>query len=161
VHDDNATSSDGRPVIGYREYVAFPEWGINHIRAKVDTGARTSAIHVDHVEDLGEGRVRFDVVLKRTDPPEKYVPVEAELVRTSTVKPSTGKTQQRPVVRAMIHVGPVRKEIEISLVSRPHMTCRMLLGRTALGGDFLIDASLDHTLGRPKVKKRRRAEETS
>lgn len=128
---------DGPIVVGWRELIAFPEWGVKRIRAKIDTGARTSAIHVEEIEELPGDRVRFELVLR--EKPERRIKwVEAELARQSRVKPSHGEAQQRLVVRTRIRLGPVEREIEVGLVSRRHMLCRMLLGRTAMEG-LLVD----------------------
>ena len=136
-----------KKIIGRREYVAFPDWGIRGVEAKVDTGARTSAIHVDNVKRLSEQRVRFDVVLNRKV--DKRVQVEADLVRYSRVRSSTGHLQERLVVATTMRIGTVRRRIELSLVSRKQMLCRMLLGRTALGG-FLVDVDAKHLHGTRK-----------
>ncbi len=137
-----------KPIIGRREYVAFPEWGIRGVEAKIDTGARTSAIHVDNIKRLAGDRVRFDVVLSRRKP-DKCVRVEANLVRFTRVRSSTGHQQERFIVAARMRIGDIRRRIELSLVSRKHMLCRMLLGRTALS-DFLIDVNVKHLHGVPK-----------
>lgn len=144
-----------KPVIGRREYVAFPDWGIRGVEAKIDTGARTSAIHVDNIKRLSGERVRFEVVLSRRRP-NKRVQVEADLVRVTRVRSSTGHQQERFVVAARMRIGSVRRRIELSLVSRKHMLCRMLLGRTALSG-FLIDVNVKHVHGvpRPRASKGR------
>lgn len=137
-------------VIGWREKIDLPGWGLMRVRAKIDTGARTSAIDVADIEDLGDGRVRFCVVYHH-DPERVTRWIYADSVRTSTVKPSHGERQQRHVCETMVCIGKVRKRIEVSLVSRRGMLCRMLLGRTALGG-LLVDASNKYVLtnaGRP------------
>ena len=137
-----------KPIIGRREYVAFPEWGIKGVEAKIDTGARTSAIHVDNIRRLPGERVRFDVVLSRRKP-DRRVQVEADLVRFTRVRSSTGHQQERFVVATKIRIGDIKRNIELSLVSRKQMLCRMLLGRTALS-DFLIDVDVKHLHGVPK-----------
>lgn len=142
---------NAKPIIGRREYVAFPEWGIKGVEAKIDTGARTSAIHVDNVERLPGDRVRFDVVLSRRKP-EKCVSVEADLVRFTRVRSSTGHQQERFVVATKMRIGTISRKIELSLVSRKQMLCRMLLGRTALS-DFLIDVNVKHLHGVPKRRE--------
>ncbi|MFG0312574.1 MAG: ATP-dependent zinc protease, partial [Phycisphaerales bacterium] len=120
--------------------------------AKIDTGAQTSAIHVEHLEVLDGSRVRFDVVVARATKkrPERTVSVETDLVRTARVRPSTGKLQRRPVVEALVQIGPVARRVELSLVSREHMLCRMLLGRTALAGSVLVDVSQTYLLTNAK-----------
>lgn len=148
---------DRRSIIGLREYVSFPEWDVPDIVAKVDTGARTSALHVENIKKLPGGRVRFEVVLSRKDP-DRRVPVEEEIVRVTRVRPSTGHATERFVVATKVALGNIEKVVEFSLVSRKHMLCRMLLGRIALEGDFLVDVGLRYALGKPqKVRKPRKA----
>lgn len=139
--------SGAATVIGWREYVALPDWGIDALRAKIDTGARTSALHVVHCMERSAGLVTFDVVLSRQHP-ERTVRVEAGVVRTSRVRSSNGQVQSRPVVAARIRLGGLLKTIEVGLVERPHMLCRMLLGRSALGTDFVVDPVRKYLLGR-------------
>ena len=125
--------SDGRPIIGWREFVALPDWGIDRVRVKTDTGARTSAIHVTDYEELEDGTARFDVVISER-PKRRTVHVRAPLVREAVVKPSSGKRQHRPVVKTTLRLGGIEKQIEITLVCRKGMLCRMLLGRTSASG---------------------------
>ena len=132
-------------TIGWREKVALPAWGVSGIRAKIDTGARTSAIHVGSMNELPDGRLRFEVVV-REKPARVAVWVEATPVREARVKPSSGQSQQRPVFRTLLRVGDTEHEIELSLVSRKGMLCRMLIGRTALRGVFAVDPSRSYLL---------------
>jgi hypothetical protein len=128
-----------RLVIGWNEYVDLPDWGIRRLRAKVDTGARNSALHVENVRELPRGRVRFDVVLHRRKR-DRRVQVLAPVRRRARVRSSNGEYEQRIFVATLLRIGPVEKEIEISLVDRGRMIHRMLLGRSALHGDFWVDA---------------------
>jgi len=148
------TSTNHRPIVGWREYVGFPEWGIRRVEAKVDTGARTSALHVDNVKRLTGDRVAFEVVLSRENL-DKRTSVVAKIARVSRVRSSNGHQQTRYVVETTIRIGHARRRIETSLVCRKHMLCRMLLGRTALSG-FLIDVDLKHEQGPPRSPKRRK-----
>jgi len=143
-----------KPIIGWRELVEFPDWGIEGVVAKIDTGARTSAIHVEEIKKLKGNRVKFFVVTRRRTP-VRHVPVKADLVRTTRVRSSSGHTQERYVVAARVRIGPVTKRVEMSLVRRGHMLCRMLLGRTALEG-FLVDVNQRHVFGAPVRRKKRR-----
>lgn len=139
------TSQSGTPTtIGWREKIDLPEWGLMRIRAKIDTGARTSAIDVADIEELGEGKIRFRVVYHH-DPEQITRWIHADTVRTSTVRPSHGESQERYVCETLVRIGEVERRIEISLVSRKGMLCRMLLGRTALDG-LLVDASRMYVL---------------
>lgn len=137
-----------KPVLGWREWVSFPAWGIHRVRAKVDTGARTSAIHCSHIEHVGEDRVRFRVILSRKNP-EKFVEVEAPLSRRTVVKPSSGHRHERVVVEAPVRIGQVEKVIEVTLAEREGMLLRMLLGRTAIRPEFVVDPSLRYVQGKP------------
>jgi hypothetical protein len=139
-------------IIGWREKVALPDWGIDSIKTKIDTGARTSAIHVADLEPLPGNRVRFNVIvaMDESNAATVSVPVEADIVRISRVRLSHGRRQQRPVVATRMRLGPVERMIELSLVCRKHMLCRMLLGRMALKGNFLIDPSKRSRRRRPE-----------
>jgi hypothetical protein len=144
-------------VIGWREYVALPEWGVTHLKAKADTGARTSAIDVANIEQLpgGEnGRVRFDLIVDRAHP-DARVRIEADLVRTSRVRSSLGRIHERPVIETSIRIGPITKRVQFGLVCRKRMLCRMLLGRTALSPEFVVDPAHRYLHGRPRKKRKR------
>jgi len=126
------------PVAGWRERVTLPGWGLKGVRAKLDTGARTSAIDVAQYEELPGGRVRFEVV-GRHKPERRTRWVEAPIARRSVVKPSHGERQERLVCLTPVRFGPIEAEIEIGLVCRRNMLCRMLLGRRALAGLVVVD----------------------
>ncbi|MBO6739074.1 MAG: ATP-dependent zinc protease [Phycisphaerales bacterium] len=145
--------TQGEPtIIGWREKIDLPEWGLKRVRAKTDTGARTSAIDVADIEELEDDEIRFRVVYHHD--PEKITRwIHARTVRKSTVKPSHGEPQQRYVCETLVRIGKVQRRIEISLVSRKGMLCRMLLGRTALDG-LLVDASRMYVLTDSKRKPR-------
>ncbi|MFG0331666.1 MAG: ATP-dependent zinc protease [Phycisphaerales bacterium] len=143
---------DGRLVVGWRERIDLPEWGVHFIRAKIDTGARTSAIHVEDIEPVGEDRVRFRVVVNREG--DRSIPVEADVVRRSRVRPSHGRVQERFVVATKVQIGEVVKRIEFSLVCRQHMLCRALIGRRALDDDFFVDASRAYLVSSRKRRTR-------
>lgn len=144
---------NGLLVIGWQEYVALPDWNIPYIRAKADTGARSSAVDVLALEELPGGRVRFDVALSRSNR-EKLVRVEADVTRRTRVRSAHGTTQHRLFVETDIRVGPVEKTIELGLVCRKKMICRMLLGRTALSGSFLVDSDTRFLFGDRKHHQR-------
>jgi len=142
-----------RPHIGRIERIALPEWGIRSLRAKVDTGAHTSSIHVDSIDEIGEDRIRFEVMLsKRPDGRRKVV--EADVVRRTRIRPSTGRAQRRFVVATLMCIGELQREIEISLFCRKGMRHRMLLGRTAISGEFLVDPDATYLLGAPHIPRR-------
>ena len=125
-------------VAGWRERVDLPDWGISRIRAKLDTGARTSALHVTGVTDLGNGLVAFEVLPRRRS--DRRVPVTAPVVRQARVRSSTGSVTTRMVVRTRLRFGPIDREIELTLVDRGAMIHRMLIGRSGLTG-VVVDPS--------------------
>jgi hypothetical protein len=140
-------------TLGWRERVDIPAWGLRGVRAKIDTGARTSAIDVARYELIGEDRVRFEVVA-RCRPTRKTKWVEAERSRTARVRPSSGDVQERVVCTVRVRIGPVEEEIDVSLVCRHGMLCRMLIGRRALEGRFLVDPSRKYLLPRGEGARR-------
>lgn len=130
-------------VVGWNEYVEFPEWGVKRLGAKVDTGAKTSALHVDEIKLLPRGRIGFLVVVHRTKR-DRRIPVKAKIARRARVKSSNGHFESRYFVKTLMRLGAVEKEIELSLVDRGNMIHRMLLGREALRGDFVVDVGRRH-----------------
>src|SRR5512145_1423489 len=95
-------------VIGSVELIDFPEWGIAGLRAKVDTGARSSALHVENIEELPGSWVEFDIRLHRKNN-ERRRRVRARISRHGRVKPSSGETQARLFVRTILRLGPVER----------------------------------------------------
>ena len=135
-----------KSIVGWNEYIDLSEWGISRLGAKVDTGAKTSALHVENIKLLPRGRIGFDVMVHRTKR-NRRIPVKTKIVRRSRVKSSNGEFESRYFVRTRMRLGSTEKEIEISLVDRGKMIHRMLLGREALKGDFVVDVSRRHILG--------------
>jgi hydroxyacylglutathione hydrolase len=127
-------------VIGWREWVGLPDLGIAAVRAKTDTGAKTSALHAERIVVVapadGPRRVSFVICLDD----EVEILAEAELVDERVVRSSTGEEQLRPIIRTDIAIGDRRWPIEISLTSRDLMGYRMLLGREGMAG-LLVDPS--------------------
>ncbi|MEQ8818709.1 MAG: RimK/LysX family protein [Sumerlaeia bacterium] len=127
-------------TVGWTEYVGLPELGIDRLDAKVDTGARTSALHVENVVKRKDGLLEFDVVLSRKKL-NRRVRVSAPILKRAKVRSSTGEYHERYFIKTRLRLGPVEKDIELSLVSREKMVFRMLIGRKALERDFLVDVS--------------------
>jgi hypothetical protein len=140
-----------RPVLGWKERVRLPEWGFE-LRAKLDTGARTSALHVRDLEivEAADGdRVRFDVVLGTRRAPEHH-PVEAPLVGFRRVRDTGARSEHRPVIRTRVLVGPLELDTEMTLTDRSGMNFRLLLGRRALDGHCLVDPAHGYLAGPPR-----------
>lgn len=144
-------------TIGWTEYIDFPQWEIVGLEAKVDTGARTSAIHVENLEAISHDRVSFEIMTGRKRPFRRKS-VESRISKWARVRSSTGVYTERCFVRTQVKVGPVVKSIEVSLVCREKMQFRMLLGRTAIEHDFLVDVSKRKVItSRPRRKKKKAA----
>jgi len=138
-------------VIGWREVAALPDWGIDAVNAKADTGARTSAIDVLDLEELPGDRVRFHVArFRRNRDRERAVEVIAPIVRRSRVRSAHGTTQDRLFVATTLRIGDHAKTVELGLVCRRRMICRMLIGRAALADDFLVDSAQKHMVTEPR-----------
>ena len=146
--------SQGLPLIGWREAVHFPEHGLGPVRAKIDSGANTSALHVTDVERIDGDRVQFHIALDRHGKRLSKL-IEAPIVRVSTVKSSTGHAQERFVVPLTLRIGEHEFQAEVSLVCRLGMICRMLVGRRALSGRFLVDSSGVYMQSSRPVRRRR------
>lgn len=134
------------PVLGWREWVALPQLGIAALKAKVDTGARTSALHAFGVERLAGGRVRFRVHPAQNHD-ESEVVAEAELVDERIVRTSGGHSELRPVVHTQVTMGAFAFGVELTLSNRAMLGFRMLLGREAIRGRFLIDPQRSYCSG--------------
>lgn len=135
---DHGQDERGPVIVGWRELVDLPDWGITRLRAKLDTGARTSALHVTGVTPIGGDVVTFDIVRRRGS--DRRVHARAPVVRTTRVRSSNGMTATRFVVRTRLRLGPVVREIEVTLVDRGAMIHRMLIGRSGLTG-IVVDPS--------------------
>ncbi len=140
-----------RLIIGWREWVSLPSIGIPCLKAKIDTGAKTSSIHafsVDVFSDRGQPRVHFFVhpLQARRD---TVVECFADLKDRRMVSDSGGHREKRYVIEIPIIVGTIEFPIEITLANRDTMSFRMLFGRSAMV-NMLVDPSKSYLLGRPK-----------
>jgi hypothetical protein len=136
---------DASPLtVGWKEYVGLPDWGVRRVKAKIDTGARTSALDVARWElRTGEGGALLADLCLALDPrcPGQTVLVEVPVVRMISVRNSGGACEQRPLIETTLRLGPVTKRIYLTVTRRASMRFRMLLGRKALEGDFVVDVS--------------------
>lgn len=145
-------------ALGWREWVTLPEWDIAYIKAKIDSGARTSALHAVDVEWFVKGDqpwVRF-VTYPWQKSDEDSSTVEAQVIATREIKSSSAEVELRPVVHAHLLLAGVQRQIEVTLTDRTDMRFRMLIGREALREDYVIDTGSSYVAGRPPKAIRRR-----
>lgn len=141
-----------RPPIGWREWVALPELGIDAVKAKVDTGAATSALHVTDLQARpAESGTWLDFLVhpvQRQSHPA--IATGAWLIDERPVRDSGGRSEIRPVIRTRVEVGGRRFDIEMTLTRRDNMGFRMLLGRQAIRRRFVVDPGRSFIGGHPK-----------
>jgi hypothetical protein len=147
---------DEKIVLGWREWVGLPELGLSAVKAKVDTGARTSTLHAFELHTFSEGgvdRVNFKIHPVQRDS-EKVVDCVADIIDERFVTDSGGHREQRLIISSLLTIGPWSWPIEMTLTSRDNMMFRMLLGRTAIKGLATVDPNRSYTTGKkPRVKK--------
>jgi len=139
-------------TLGWRERLALPQLGIDRLKAKLDTGARSSSLHVDTLEPFerdGATWLRFSMTVGRRHHP-RTVQCEAPALGRRVVTDTGGHGTERWFVRTDVLLAGERYPIEVSLTDRRHMLFPMLLGRSALLGRFAVDPSLSYTQPRPR-----------
>jgi hypothetical protein len=134
-----------RTLLGWSEYIRLPDWELSGLRAKIDTGALSSAIDVSAIEPLGKNRVRFKVVKDRNS--NRRRTVEAKIIRRTEVRPSFGESQVRIFVATRVVLAGQTLTVEFGLVDRGRLHCRALIGRRDLA-PFTVDPSHCYLHGR-------------
>ncbi len=140
------------PTLGWREWVALPDLGIPRLKCKVDTGARSSALHAFYLEPFasrGKHRIRFGIhpLQMRTD--REYI-CTADVLDQRIVADSGGHRERRYVIETTVVLGEESWPIEITLTDRDTMRFRMLLGRTAIDKKFVVNPASSYLAGKPK-----------
>ncbi len=136
-------------VIGWREWVGLPELGIPAIKVKVDTGARTSALHAYYVTPFdkdGKPWVRFGLHPSQQDS-LTCIECEAPVKDIRKVTDSGGHSEERVVIETCLLINGISMSIEVTLTDRENMRFRMLLGRSALKQGFWVDSSKSFLMG--------------
>ena len=134
-------SAKADKIIGWREFASLPQLNVDRIKIKIDTGARSSALHAFNIKERsigGKQMIRFEVHPLQRDN-QTTVTAEAELLEYRQIRNSGGKAQLRPVIKTNIQVGTEIWAIELSLTNRDVMGFRMLLGRQGVRNKFLVD----------------------
>jgi hypothetical protein len=134
---------------GWREYADFPGFGLRRVRAKLDTGARTTAVGADGCDLVllpdgsHEAVLTLALYPKR---PGRVVTVTVPVVGFQRVRNTGGAVEQRPVIETALRLGPVAKVIRATVADRSRMLCRVILGRSALTPEFVVDAGRKYVL---------------
>lgn len=134
-------------TLGWREWVELPDLAIGPIKAKVDTGARTSALHAVNVELFErDEQIWVSFVFENEDGSLGDLN-ETPVLEFRDVTNSGGQSESRPVIQTPVKLGTVYKMVELTLTQRDNMVYRMLLGRTTLSSDFIVAPSESFVLG--------------
>ncbi len=145
-------------IAGWREWVALPDFDVPWVKAKLDTGARSSAIHAYDVAQFDRDAtawVSFEIhPWQRSD--LDAVRVELPIADRRVVRSSTGHEEERLVVLATIRIVGLDLSAELTLTNRDEMGFRMLVGREAIRGALLVDPGRSYLGGRPSRTTRRR-----
>lgn len=144
--------------VGWAEWVSLPDLSVPHIKAKIDTGAKTSALHAFDIRPVNRRsglHVRFETHVKISDT-QRVMRCEAQVVDERRVRSSSGEEEERFVICTTLGVGDSRWPIEITLTTRDLMRFPMLLGREALKGRILVNPARSYQLGRPYTPSKKK-----
>ena len=143
------------PVMGWREWIALPELGLPHLKAKIDTGARSSCLHAVDMETFDQDNqifVRFSVhPIQRSE--KRSITCTAKVHDVRKVRSSTGEATNRFVILTPVRWKNQVWPVELTLADRSLMGFRMLIGREAIRGRVLVNPGQSYFGGRPKKKK--------
>lgn len=144
------------PTIGWREWVALPDLDLGRIKAKVDSGARSSSLHafdiVEYEQD-GQPWVEFKVhPIQLSD--RRIVTARSPVADSRMIRSSNGTAERRYVIQTALKLLGQEWKVDLTLTDRNQMRFRMLLGREAFRGRFLLDAGKSYYGGKPKKKRR-------
>jgi len=137
-------------IIGWKEWVELPQLKIPHIKAKIDTGAKTSCLHAENIDSFmqdGKEYVRFSTSFGIDN--AKSITCECPVIDKRTVVSSSGQGELRYAILTKIRLGEWSGDVEMTLTSRKKMQYNMLVGRTSIRvGNFLVDPSKKYILGK-------------
>ena len=144
-------SKDGLITVGWREWVYLPELGLPWLKAKIDTGARTSCLHAFSIEPFEKNQqkwLRFGIHPHQDDT-DTEVYCEAQVVDERVVTDSGGHQEERYVISARLIMGQLDMPVELTLTNRDTMRFRMLIGRTAMENRIVVNPAASFLLGKP------------
>jgi hypothetical protein len=139
-------------MLGWREWVALPKLLIPKIKAKIDTGAKTSALHAFSIETYvknNQDKVRFAIHPQQRNTTQEII-CTADILDVRNFTDSGGHTEQRIVIKTPIQIGDLCWPIEITLTNRDTMAFRMLIGRSALDNKFYVNPAKSYLTGKKK-----------
>ena len=152
-----SNAASDKETIGWREWVSLPLLQTPWIKAKIDTGARSSSLHafdLRHETRDGVPWVTFEIhPWQRSN--VDAVAVESPVVELRSVRSSNGASEPRPVIRTTIRLGGIEQHIELTLARRDQMGFRLLIGRQAMRGRYTVDPDRSFLAGRPPLEVRR------
>lgn len=143
-------------TLGWREWVSLPGLGLQNIKAKIDTGARTSALHAFAVRPFDQDdrkQVEFKIHPHQRDN-ETVIVCTADIIDERVVRDSGGRQEKRWVIETPVSLGEHTWSVEFTLTARDDMMFRMLLGRSAFRGRAVVDASRSYLVGKRRKKKK-------
>lgn len=154
--DDRSEAMKGetKHVVGWREWVGLPQLGIDHIKAKMDSGAKTCALHAYYVTQFerdGKPWVRFGMHPLQRDS-LTCIECEMPIKDVRVVTDSGGHREERVVIETLVKAGDYEQLVEITLTDRENMRFRMLIGRNFLKRGYLVDSAQSFLLGGTKVR---------
>lgn len=147
--DHHLTKSNDRDdllVVGWREWVALPELGLDKIQAKLDSGATYCSLHATHLQEFSrckETWIRFQLGMS-----DGVEVCSARLAGYRRIRSSNGIVEARPTIESMLYLGGYLWPIDITLTDRSSLECKLLIGRSAIAGRCLVDCGRTHLLRR-------------
>ena len=143
-----AAATADKTRVGWVEYVALPGLGVERLKAKIDTGARTSALHVARMKTVDTaGGPHRRPILEITVPSGRRGKRPQAVRAFAMVRDTSGRTERRPVIETALRLGPIERRIAVTLTNRGDMLFPMLIGRTALGAGVVVDPTRRYLLG--------------
>ena len=150
VKKDKNNKTSSLTPLGWREWVFLPSYNDFKLKAKIDTGARTSAIHATNIQIYrknGSEMVRFQIYQSQS-----FLDIDTELISYKKIKSSFGQTETRPTVHMKIQIGAEIWPTEITLAQRAKLTYPMLIGRSTLNKRHIIHSHRSYLAGSRSIK---------